>query len=540
MTKHRLLPFLGLVAVLVPLPTSAQQWEWAESVGWIRPDHGRDVAVDASGNAYVTGIFQGTATFGSFTLMSAGGSADLFVAKYDSFGDVLWARSAGGGSYDGGYGIAVTGSHVYVTGHYGPDVFVAKYGHEGELLWTSGAGGYPKTSSAGLGIAVDVDGNAYATGYFTGEVTFGQFTLLSAGSWDAFVVKYDPAGEVLWARRAGGFVANGAPGTEGWGIAVDIAGNAYVTGGFTGTADFGPFRLTSAGYYDVFIAKYGPTGDVLWALRGGGEGRDLARGIAVDADGDPVVVGSFYGSGDFGPYTLTAGGYDVFVVKYDSSGEVHWASSAGGDAHDGGNNIALDGASSIYVTGYFQAVATFEQIALTSVGESDVFVVKYNELGDVLWTQRAGGAYYDQGEGIAVDADGGVYVTGHFLASVDFGPFILTSAGDADVFLTRLDDSVTAVEYAPAGSNELVLSAFSPQPADVRAVARLTVHDLQRVRVVLHDALGRELAVLFNGTLAAGAQRLVEVDVSSLLPGVYVVRVAGATATIARRLIVAG
>ncbi|MGH8564957.1 MAG: SBBP repeat-containing protein, partial [Gammaproteobacteria bacterium] len=300
--------------------------------------------------SYVTGFFPDTATFGpgetNETMLTSAGGNDVFVAKYDSLGDLVWAKRAGGTARDEGFGIAVDSSgNSYVTGQFngtaifGPgeatettltsagfqDVFVAKYDSLGDLVWAKRAGG--TSADDGLGIGVDSSGNSYVTGRFRDTATFGpgeanETMLTSVGVNDVFVAKYDSLGDLVWAKRAGGTGSL----DEGFGIAVDSSGNSYVTGQFTGTATFGPGEinetmLTSAGFSDVFVAKYDSTGALVWAKQAGGTSFDEGRGIAVDGSGNSYVTGIFRGTATFGPgeanetMLTSAGGSDVFVAK---------------------------------------------------------------------------------------------------------------------------------------------------------------------------------------------------------------------------------
>jgi hypothetical protein len=175
---------------------------WAKSAGGSSDDVGVGIALDSSGNAYITGYFSGTAVFGATTLTSAG-DRDIYVAKLDIGGNFLWAKRAGGISWD-----------------------------------------------SGNGIAVDSSGNTYITGYFNGIAVFGATTLISAGGDDTYIAKVDIGGNFLWAKRAGGTSSD-----RGSDIALDSSGNAYITGWFEGTAVFGATTLTSVWGRDVFIWK---------------------------------------------------------------------------------------------------------------------------------------------------------------------------------------------------------------------------------------------------------------------------------------------
>src|SRR5688500_14912235 len=240
MRKHSLLFFAAvLLFQLINLEIQAQapDFAWAKQPGGPEGDAGSRVAVDASGNSYVTGIFRGVASFGSIDLTSSG-VADIFIAKYDASGNMLWAKQAGGKDID-----------------------------------------------ASKNIAVDSGGNSYITGEFLGSATFGGITLTSNGNYDAFIAKYDASGNVLWAKQSGG------TGLEvGRGIAVDGNGNSYMTGYFNGSAIFDSATLTSAGSYDVFIAKYDATGNFQWAERAGSSGEDFGRNVATDGSGNSFIA----------------------------------------------------------------------------------------------------------------------------------------------------------------------------------------------------------------------------------------------------------
>ena len=433
-------------------------WLWAKKAGGTNYDYGSGIAVDASGNSYVTGGFEGTATFGSTTLESSG-SQDIFVAKLDNRGNWLWAKKAGGTDSDYGYGIAVDASgNSYVigcfysatatfgsttlTGNGINNIFVTKLDSSGNWLWAKNARESPY--DYGHGIAVDASGNSYVTGYFSGTATFGSTTLTSSGGADIFVAKLDSSGNWLWANNAGG-----TSDECGNGIAVDASGNSYVTGYFYDSATFGSTTLTNNGVYDIFIAKLDSSGNWLWAKNAGGSSNDSGNGIAVDASGNSYVTGYFYDSATFGSTTLTNNGvYDIFIAKLDSSGNWLWAKNAGGTYNDCGYGIAVDASGNSYVTGCFCRSATFGSTTLTSNGDYDIFIAKLDNCGNWLWANNAGGTSDDRGTSIAVDASRNSYVTGYFYDSATFGSTTLTSNGgyDTNIFVTKVH-----IPYYPAG-----------------------------------------------------------------------------------------
>jgi len=285
-------------------------------------DEGRGIAVDGSGNVYVTGWE---------TVTGEGGN--IWVRKYDSDGDVVWTRTYNGVANlnDCGIGIAVDGSgNVYVNGEEmvtgeGYNIWVRKYDSDGDVVWTRTYNDATNNFDIGYGIAVDGSGNVYVTGEET--VTGENFNI--------WVRKYDSDGDVVWTRTYNNDVANGSDGASG--IAVDGSDNVYVTGWET---------VTGEGY-NIWVRKYDSDGDVLWtrAYNGVANLNDSGNGIAVDGSGNVYVNGE---------EMVTGEGYNIWVRKYDSDGDVVWTwtynDAANGD--DYGYGMTVDGSGNVYVTGY--------------------------------------------------------------------------------------------------------------------------------------------------------------------------------------------
>lgn len=255
----------------------------------------------------------------------------------------------------------------------------------------------------------------------------------------------------------------------GTGVAVNGAGEVYVTGEFSQSVSFGGPALSSAGGTDVFIAKYSPNGAHAWSRRGGGTNTDNPTSIAVDSAGNVVVVGAFFGTADFGGGNhISAGNNDVFVAKYDSGGTHLWSQRFGDTGYDGALAVAIDPHDNIYMTGYFDVKIDFGGGTLSSAGSSDIFVVKFDDGGGHLWSQRFGGTLSDVGRAVACRGTGAVTLAGHFQATANFGGGNLTSAGDDDVFMVDLthagthrwsrrlgsvyEDNALAVAVDPGGS----------------------------------------------------------------------------------------
>ncbi|MDY0326035.1 MAG: SBBP repeat-containing protein [Candidatus Cloacimonadaceae bacterium] len=397
----------GFRDIFVSKLDSAGNWLWTTRAGASNSDdYGSGIAVDNAGNVYLTGYFGlhagSSADFGDGTLICSG-SSEIFVAKLDSAGNWLWAKSAGG-----------TGADF------------------------------------GRSIAVDSEANVYLTGRYAGPVSFGSFSLPCNGNSDIFIAKLDNAGNWLWARRTGG--VNGVD--ESWGIALDSAANIYLTGEFYANVSFGNTTLISSGEAEIFVAKLDSGGNWLWAKKAGGVSTDRSYAIAVDSAANIYLTGDFYNnagsSSTFGTTTLTSsGGRDIFVAKLSSDGNWLWAKSAGGIGVDCGYGIAVDSSSQVYLTGCFGylagANASFGSSTLTGSGDYDIFVAKLDSEGNWLWAEKAGGTNADYASGIALDGYSQVYLTGYYGAyvggSTNFGGTILTSIGQKDIFVAKLSSA---------------------------------------------------------------------------------------------------
>ncbi len=345
---------------------------------------------------------------GVFNLTSAGGN-DVFFAKYTSNGSLIWAKSIGSTGDDRVRGSILDASgNLYISGHFngtvdfdpdagttnltsagGADTFFAKYASDGSLIWAKGVGGTSNDES--YSITLDNSGNIYIAGEFSGTADFdpdaGTTNIISAGGTDAFFAKYDNNGALLWAKNVGG-ISNDRANS----IAVNTSGVVYLTGYFIGTADLNPdagtTNLSSAGGQDIFFAKYATDGSLIWANGIGGTDNDRGVSIALDNSGDLYITGSFQLTVDFDPSSATTnlisnGAPDVFFAKYRSNGTLVWAKNVGGSLGDYGNSITLDAVGYLYVTGDFRNTVDFNPGAgttnLTSLGVNDIFFAKYSQ-----------------------------------------------------------------------------------------------------------------------------------------------------------------
>lgn len=423
-------------------------------------------ATDAQGNVYVVGTFGGRLLFGSQPLTSRLSNLDVFVVKYDAVGNYQWAVSAGGDLPDYGLGLALDANgNVYLTGTYASpaqfgaitlpapagrtDVFVAKLDPAGNWLWATTGGGTGEDNGAAL--AVDAAGALTVAGSFGGtSATFGPTQLANPAAPTAaragFAARLSAGGSWLSATAIAG------PGTTtSDDVALDAAGNAYVCGSFAGaSATFGSITLpnAAASTTDSYVAKLTPAGSWQWATRGGGAGPDRAQAVAVDGNGLVYLTGGFSGSAAFGATTLASQGtaFDIYVASLDATGAWRWATRAGGAAAEAGSDLVLDGLGRPVITGeFFSPIAQFGPATLAlsgTQGQSDAFLAKLDAAGVWQWALGSSGAVEESGHALALDVDGGMYLSGTYLGAGQFGPTTLPGTQPISrVFLTKVYDN---------------------------------------------------------------------------------------------------
>lgn len=408
------------------------------------------VAVDAGGNAVVVGSFSGSLDFGC-GMISSTSTSDIFVARYSSTGSCLWSKKLGSssGTPATAYSVAVDGSgNIVVTGWFSgsldfgggsiasagvDDIFIAKYSSTGAYLWAKRLGGL--SNDHAYSITTDNNSNIIVTGYFAGTADFGGGSLTSAGGADIFIAKYLPTGAYMWAKRIGGSGSD-----IGWSVTTDSSDTIVVTGHFSGSVDFGGGLLTSAGGKDILVAKYSTNGAHIWSNSFGSPTDDCSYGVAVDGYGNVLLTGIFTGTIDFGGGPMSpAGGGDIYLAKYSSSGQYVWAKHFGSTSPNASLSyaVSVDESDNIVLTGVVIGNINFGSGWLFSNGSNDIFLAKFTSNGVNLWSKRFGTAYDDHGRAVAVDTYGNVFMVGDFFESVDFGGGTFTSAYTPDAFIAK-------------------------------------------------------------------------------------------------------
>jgi hypothetical protein len=235
---------------------------------------------------------------------------------------------------------------------------------------------------------------------------------------------------LIWAKSVGGAnedVCNS--------MAIDQSGNVYSIGSFRGTVDFDPGigsqTLTSVGNSDdIFILKLDATGGFVWAKSIGGIYTEEATSLAVDSLGNIYFTGNFQIATDFDPgpntYTLSSSLEEIFISKLDTQGNFLWARSMGGSSLDNANSLIVDAGGNVFTSGYFSSTADFDPgvgvFTLTSVGDLDIFVSKLDASGNFIWARSMGGTSRDEGNSLCFDSNGNIYVAGYYVGLADFDP----------------------------------------------------------------------------------------------------------------------
>ncbi|MFO0588775.1 MAG: hypothetical protein U0441_14590 [Polyangiaceae bacterium] len=314
-----------------------------------------------------------------------------------------------------------------------------------------------------LGVATDSAGATLFAGAFTGSLGGpGIDPLTSAGGSDVLVGKLDAAGMPVWLHGYG----SAGMYEQALSVATDASGAVYVTGYFDGAVSFGGPTLTSAGNLDVFVVKLDAMGNHVWSRRFGDAAPQLGVDVAVDANGDVLVLAKGYGSPDFGAGPLmSAGLFDVFVVKLDMNGSPLWSRRFGGAEDDDATAIGVDAAGDVALTGTVKGAVDFGGGALPAKGGFDVFVAKLGPDGAHLWSKRLGDAANQVAGGLAVDANGDVLLTGGFEGTIDLGSGALQAAGPADVFAARLAADGSDLFSRRFGAPNVTIEAYGIAPA---------------------------------------------------------------------------
>lgn len=511
----------------------APAWLWAHNEGRNVYEESCTVATDAYNNIYSGGYYN---TF-IFNLPHSYGP-DGFLVKYDPAGNAGWTTAI---SDTGRERVLHIGfdklGHYYIVGIFdGPrlhlygqtfvnaennanDIFVAKFDTMHNFIWARHIGG--KEENYPNALVVDSAGNCYITGWYNGaKIGFQNDSLTNSSPnyADIFLTKYDPNGNVVWATSAAG-ASGGSDKSES--IAVDKLGNSYITGSFNSSSlNFGGVVINKVSNFNMFVAKYSPLGNVIWAKRTKGTGDSYGYAVAIDPQMNCFVSGSFKNTILFGTNTLTsAGNQDIFIAKYAPDSTVLWSLSAtGGTLLDAGSKLASDSYGYCYATGYFNSDSIrFGNWNLINNGSGfqDIYLTVIDPYGNIQWAKSIGGTHNDYPNAIAVDADRNPIIGGVLASdSIIIGSQTLYSAGSSDFLIVKSANS------PPSGVEEnaaVLKPVIYPNPAHDVIYLNLPEESV----ITLYNMQGQACREV------KGQKGLVSITVNDLASGVYLLHASG-------------
>ncbi|MEZ6049598.1 MAG: FG-GAP-like repeat-containing protein, partial [Planctomycetaceae bacterium] len=424
---------VGNTDIYISKMDSEGNLSWVASIGSTSEETAYGLTLDAEGNIFATGYIRGTVDFdpGSGVVQgSPTGGKNMFILKLDNDGNFEWVKQFGGRYEDvevdssGNVYIAGLLSSTIdfdpdnpggeLTSVWGTDAFVAKYDTDGNYIWAKSMGG--GSFDEANAVSIDDQGNVLVTGIFQGTVDFdpgaAEFNLTSGGARDVFVTKLDSSGNFIWAKS---FAGQGDDYARD--VIVNSTGDVYLTGNFREDIDLDPgsgsATFIADGFWDLFLIKLDGAGDFEWGHGLGGSSSDFGTRLALDAYDNVYLAGEFSSITDFdpGPGTYQLADYGEFVSRWSESGEIVWAIKAYATTSAGITDITVDHLGQVYYSGDFQGTIDVDpgegSHTITSVGSMDAVIVRLSQEGPPV--ADAGGPYeIPLGAQLQLDASGTV------------------------------------------------------------------------------------------------------------------------------------
>lgn len=380
---------------------SAGDLLWSTKFGGVGADRINNIAVDSSGRMYVAGHFQDKVYFGTDSIVPFTiGQEDLFVAHYAADGRPKWVRSIASNGYQSAQAITLSKDHfLYISGYYtgsltfgtttlnskgNRDIFVAKYDTSGNVLWAQSIGGPGPDEPAR--ILTDGVGNVYVSGIIRDAIFLDNDTIYSQGHYDAFLAKYNASGQYQWAKMVGSAVPDYCKS-----MAWDGHDKIYITGWFSQQGTFGSQQLTAVGEEDMFLTQFDTSGNILWTQQFGGLFDERAYDVEIDANREIYLVGVldsiFIINKDIFSNRHLNRPTNVLLLHLDVNGQYQWGKSIGYVYNDFCFDLALGDSSAVYLTGNFHDSCYFDSILVTAKGSYDVYTTKYSRPFQNIATQ---------------------------------------------------------------------------------------------------------------------------------------------------------
>ncbi len=517
--------------------------DWFAPIGGLNDQTSNAIEFDGLGSFYTCGAFMGSTDFDpdstDVNSFISAGAFDGYVTKFDTAGNFQWVHQYGGEGDQDVLDLTIDESNNLIIGgmfqnsvDFDPsnssdtrqslgvkDGFVSKLDSDGELQWVKQFTG--DSIAYVRAVTTDNIGNVYVAGLFLGTTDFDPSNdienRISTGTeGDLFICKLDPQGDFLWVNQYSGNNLE----TVDISLATDNNNRLYAAGGFFDTVDFnagsGIYEFT-AGYMgsDIFVLKLEGNGDFVWAKQMGGLRLDLVTDLVIDDANSIYLTGFFQGEADFDP---SEDGYglleaqsmferDGFVCKLNWEGDYAWAKQIKGFGFQQGSSIAVDDSSNVYIGGIFNSSADFNPhpnlgFGIGSNGFEDVFITKWDELGNFRWATSIGSTIGDVLTGIGVDENYNVYTTGTFQDTIwgdmEAGEMLASSLGNRDAFIYKLtqEDSAPVVEDTSGVSVSELDWGLSIYPNPVTDVLNINFdQEISFVKLTVYNQLGQRIMV---------------------------------------------
>ncbi|WP_422358475.1 T9SS type A sorting domain-containing protein [Reichenbachiella sp.] len=539
--KYLKLFTLVFVSLLMAMKSIAQETskDWVFSSGGQWSDQANAIVTDSQGNIYATGSFQGKMNIKSKTLKSDG-DTDIFIAKFNESGELLWAKRAGGKvrkrntiTEFGSDLVLVDDKYLYVTGAFSlianfeneniesngqDDVFIAKYTTDGKLEWVRSAGG----SSQDIVYALDADhyGNIYLTGSFQKNANFGSFVLESSNLTEMFVAKLTSYGKFEWVKQS-------SSNSMSAGKSLKCINDYCIIGGeYKGGMKLLNTEISSKGEGDLFFTKLDLEGNLVWLNTLGGRGSEKLGDIDIKKD-QIYFVGNSNESFQELPQMIDK---DAILGSLSIDGNLNWLKSFGGTGNDLGKTLAITENEEIIISGIFEKNLSIDVYELISTKHQSAFLVSMNSRGDVNWGENLGGSSQHQVNDIGL-YNGNVFMTGFMRGKIDLFGEQINSVGSSDMFFLKLNSIYE--------EKDIVISDMIhvyPNPSEglftLQSDPSLEAED---VRIEIFDMQG---VLLFSKTYENDLSKDYRVDVSKISSGLYLLEASFDGKSYSKRIII--
>jgi len=504
------------------LQSFSQNYVWAKGEGGIGNDAAYSVTSDEAGNTYVTGNLAGVADFSGITAQG-NGVYEIVIAKYSPTGNLIWVKTAGGKGNDVGYAIQYQNGYLYLGGKFEDtayfenttlisrgdgDAFVAKYDNNGNLIWVRGGGGQRLDYVSGL--TLDDNGGIYVSGTYQSSAIFDGSPISTTNIFgESFIAAYNNNGALQWVKSSAGTAFNLLKG-----IAYDNNGGLFITGYFGSNFKIDSTTISSnTPSYDIVLGKLTTNGDVVWLTHAGSIAEDAGQAVCADKDGNAFITGYFTRTAYFDADSIKYLDYnDVFIAKYNASGQYQWVVPGYGTQLDIGYAITADNEGNIYTGGMFENAINFSGHTVSGI-DRDVFIVSYTNNGNFRWLDKASGVLTSAALGIHVKQNNNIAICGYYLHDLIFGSIPIDYSTYNDLFAAEYHQPLVSGVNKEEENN-----LISVYPNPVADVCNLKLNTGSTAQITVTDVNGKLISsTTFNGSY--------QLNTTAFAKGVYLLQV---------------